>query len=247
MATRDDDFLSRWSRRKAEKGQGLSKKKPVPAERPVEEPVPQTAHNAAETGTDEPAQATAATDAGVSFAEQLRAEENETTIAVNQTPPARSDDDDESAAGHPEFDDVDFDKLNFGSDYTRFMEKGVPEAIRRRALRALWSSNPVLANIDGLNDYDEDFTDAALAIKIIGSNYKPGKGYLTDEERLASYHDGEDAKSDTDAGTPEEEVADIDDLDVEDMDDLEDAEDLGAEQDIADEDQADTPDGHEKS
>jgi hypothetical protein len=37
------------------------------------------------------------------------------------------------------------------------MREGVPEALRNRALRKLWLSDPVLANLDGLNDYDEDF------------------------------------------------------------------------------------------
>lgn len=48
----------------------------------------------------------------------------------------------------------DIESLTFDSDFTVFLRQGVPEAIKRRALRKLWSSNPVLANLDGLNDYD---------------------------------------------------------------------------------------------
>ena len=223
MASRDDDFLARWSRRKVQKGQGLRKKESAPPHEPGDELPPEAVEEQAEAGTKKPAQVTVAAEPGLTFAEELRAEEAEPTVAVNQTPPARSDDDEDAAAGPGEFDDVDFDALNFGSDYKRFMEKGVPDIVRRRALRALWSSNPILANIDGLNDYDEDFTDAALAIKIVGSNYKPGKGYLTDEEREASY-------GDSDEQAPQENQVET----SEDDDDLDDGEDLGVE--IADAD-----------
>jgi len=83
------------------------------------------------------------------------------------------------------FADVDFDALDYGSDYTRFMGKDVPEIVQRRALRALWRSDPVLANIDGLNDYDEDFTDAATVIGNLVSSYRAGYGYRSDEEIAA--------------------------------------------------------------
>jgi len=86
-------------------------------------------------------------------------------------------------ADAPAFDDVDFDALNYESDYTRFMAEDVPEMVRRRALRALWRSDPILANVDGLNDYDEDFTDAALVVENLASAYKPGKGYASDDEQ----------------------------------------------------------------
>ncbi len=78
--------------------------------------------------------------------------------------------------------DFDFDALDYHSDYTQFMEKDVPEMVRQRALRALWRSDPILANVDGLNDYDQDFTDAALVVENLASAYRPGKGYATDEE-----------------------------------------------------------------
>jgi len=50
----------------------------------------------------------------------------------------------------------DIDTLDRDSDYTVFMRAGVPEELRTLALRKLWRSDPVLANLDGLNDYDED-------------------------------------------------------------------------------------------
>lgn len=86
----------------------------------------------------------------------------------------------------PAYADFDFDALDYNSDYTQFMDKDVPEMVRRRALRALWRSDPILANVDGLNDYDEDFTDAALVVENLASAYKPGKGYATEEEDVAA-------------------------------------------------------------
>ncbi|MHA1108564.1 MAG: DUF3306 domain-containing protein [Alphaproteobacteria bacterium] len=51
----------------------------------------------------------------------------------------------------------DIDGLDKESDFTAFMKDGVPEELRNRALRKLWTTDPVFANLDGLNDYDEDF------------------------------------------------------------------------------------------
>ncbi|MGM0615112.1 MAG: DUF3306 domain-containing protein [Pseudomonadota bacterium] len=46
--------------------------------------------------------------------------------------------------------------LDAGSDFSAFMSPGVSSALRRRALRQLWSTGDY--NIrDGLNDYDQDF------------------------------------------------------------------------------------------
>lgn len=70
------------------------------------------------------------------------------------------------------------DAIALGTDITGFMRKEIPDLLRRRALRALWRSNPVLAVLDGLNDYDEDFTDAATAAKGVQTLYKVGQGLI---------------------------------------------------------------------
>lgn len=181
MASRNDDFLSRWSRRKTQaKGGGLRRKDEAKPSRPAPAQPPQAPEKSAgEAGTRKAALA----EPELSFADELRREEEMPVAAVNRTPAARDDAfEDLTDEQREEFADVDFDALTPDSDFTRFMKEGVPEIIRRRALRALWS-HPVLASVDRLNDYDQDFTDAAMAIKIVGSNYKPGSGYLTDEER----------------------------------------------------------------
>lgn len=76
----------------------------------------------------------------------------------------------------------DIDSLDETSDFSAFLQEGVPEAIRRKALRRLWRLNPVFANLDGLNDYDEDFTDAATVVEGLKTLYKVGKGMLGEEE-----------------------------------------------------------------
>jgi hypothetical protein len=40
------------------------------------------------------------------------------------------------------------------------MQAGVPDGVRNEALRKLWQSDPVFANLDGLVEYGEDFAAA---------------------------------------------------------------------------------------
>lgn len=196
MSEREDDFLGRWSRRKVEARGGLKKRTEAPEtpEAPVykpgrmrTDPIPPK---------EAPATATAVLDEAAENATLVQ----EATLReeVDDAPvPATADDDkdaDETNAPDAQSDDqedlskIDFDNLNYDSDYKRFMKSGVPESVRKRALRMLWGSNPILANIDGLNDYDDDFTDAALAVKgLLKTSYKAGSGYLTPEEIEASY------------------------------------------------------------
>jgi hypothetical protein len=77
------------------------------------------------------------------------------------------------------------DTMVQGDDFSAFMAKAVPDQIRRRALRTLWRSNPVLANVDMLVDYGEDFTDAAMAVENIQTAYQVGKGMLKHVEEMA--------------------------------------------------------------
>ncbi|WP_037307331.1 DUF3306 domain-containing protein [Ruegeria halocynthiae] len=78
------------------------------------------------------------------------------------------------------------DQLQAGDDVSGFMAKAVPDRLRRRALRRLWRLNPVLANVDGLVDYGEDYTDAACVIENIQTAYQVGKGMLAHVEALAA-------------------------------------------------------------
>ncbi|WP_170569644.1 DUF3306 domain-containing protein [Ruegeria atlantica] len=85
-----------------------------------------------------------------------------------------------------EFNLPDPDQLQAGDDVSGFMAKAVPDRLRRRALRRLWRLNPVLANVDGLVDYGEDYTDAACVIENIPTAYQVGKGMLAHIEALAA-------------------------------------------------------------
>ncbi len=63
----------------------------------------------------------------------------------------------ESGAPTDRDDLPDLGSLGPNSDYRPFLQRTVAPTLRRLALRKLWQSDPVLANLDGLNDYDEDF------------------------------------------------------------------------------------------
>ncbi|WP_420862522.1 DUF3306 domain-containing protein [Algirhabdus cladophorae] len=84
-----------------------------------------------------------------------------------------------------ELDLPDPDAMQQGDDFSVFMSKAVPDRLRRRALRTLWRSNPVLANVDMLVDYGEDFTDSATVIENLQTAYQVGKGMLTHVQEMA--------------------------------------------------------------
>ncbi|MCX8227618.1 MAG: DUF3306 domain-containing protein, partial [Sulfitobacter sp.] len=70
------------------------------------------------------------------------------------------------------------DALVMGDDFKAFMVKTVPQYLRKRALRSLWRSNPVLACVDGLNDYDDDYLTGSTGQGPIKTSYQVGKGML---------------------------------------------------------------------
>lgn len=74
------------------------------------------------------------------------------------------------------------DSLGPGSDFKAFMASTVPAQLRNLALRKLWRSNPVLANLDGLIDYGDDFTDAGTVVANMQTAYQAGRGYKRDPE-----------------------------------------------------------------
>jgi len=75
-----------------------------------------------------------------------------------------------------------------------FFKEGVPDRLRQIALRRVWRLNPIIRFADAeINDYHEDFTDAATVIEGMETAYKVGKGYLSD------LIDGKDDKNDDEA------------------------------------------------
>ena len=109
-----------------------------------------------------------------------------------------------------EFDLPDPDMLQPGDDVSGFMARAIPERLRRRALRRLWRLNPVLANVDGLVDYGEDYTDASCVIKNIQTAYQVGKGMLAHVEALAAEAEEEEPDVAPEIAEPEEETDEID-------------------------------------
>jgi hypothetical protein len=78
------------------------------------------------------------------------------------------------------------DELTADSDYTVFFGKNVPETLKNAALRKLWRSDPVFNQIDGLDNYAEDFNVIDKPITLAETGYKIGKGFLDDgEEKFA--------------------------------------------------------------
>jgi len=76
------------------------------------------------------------------------------------------------------------ESLAQGDDFSAFMDRAVPERLRRRALRHLWRSNPVLANVDGLVDYGEDFSGSANVVENLKTAYQVGKGLTKHVEEM---------------------------------------------------------------
>lgn len=106
-----------------------------------------------------------------------------------------------------EFDLPDPDDLVPGQDIAGFMHKAIPEHLRRRAMRRLWRLNPVLAVLDGLNDYDGDFTNAATDAPGVKTTYQVGKGLLRHVEALAEVDANKLAAIDAEIpAKPEEDV-----------------------------------------
>ena len=57
-----------------------------------------------------------------------------------------------------------------------FFKDGIPDRLRQIALRKVWKLNPIIRFADAeINDYHEDFTDAATVIEGMQTAYQVGK------------------------------------------------------------------------
>ncbi|RNF34578.1 DUF3306 domain-containing protein [Paracoccus methylarcula] len=78
-----------------------------------------------------------------------------------------------------------------GADMVRrYLRAALPQRLKQQALRRLWTMNPVLANLDGLVDYADDFTVSASAGKPFQTSYQVGKGLLAHVEAMSAARDG---------------------------------------------------------
>jgi hypothetical protein len=80
----------------------------------------------------------------------------------------------------------DIDSLDAGSDYTVFLKKGVPPALKRKALNKLWQTDPAFRHICMLDDYNLDYTDAAMVVPNLKTLFQVGRGMVLPEEEEAA-------------------------------------------------------------
>ena len=140
----------------------------------------------------------------------------------------------------------DVDTLDADSDYTGFLGENVPADLAKMAMRKLWRSDPVLANIDGLNDYDEDFSMVGMVSEVVKTAYQVGKGYVTADDEIDAetddeMNDGDEPKIDDD-GPAEDAPARDDESGEKVQDDEVLSSNLQAEAELTDE--SDTPEFH---
>lgn len=125
------------------------------------------------------------------------------------------------------YDLKDPDELASGDDFSGFMRSAIPEHLRRRALRTLWRTNPVLANLDGLNDYDGDWTGGSVPRGELKTAYRVGLGFVREVAEAAAKfesaadspaEDGETELAEATRPIPEPEAPDVENDDEDDED-----------------------------
>ena len=102
------------------------------------------------------------------------------------------------------------DKIKKEKGLDLFFKDGIPDRLRQIALRRVWKLNPIIRFADAeINDYHEDFTDAATVIEGMQTAYQVGRGYLSEiiEGKDEDGIDGEvkekdDVASQSDIKTP---------------------------------------------
>jgi hypothetical protein len=102
-----------------------------------------------------------------------------------QPVPAASADSPESLAD-PLEDLPALESLTKDSDFRAFMRPGVSEELRNQALRKLWGSDPVYANLDGLLEYGEDFAAPFRMAGVVATVYRVLEGMPEPEKPAES-------------------------------------------------------------
>lgn len=113
------------------------------------------------------------------------------------------------------------DCLVMGDDFKTFMSKAVPAHLRKRALRTLWRSNPVLACVDGLNDYDDDYLTGSYGQEPIKTAYQVGKGMLAhllavEQQKEALLEVDDEAETEDDFAQVEDDFEQLEDAGLDD-------------------------------
>lgn len=96
------------------------------------------------------------------------------------------------------------EEIDTPDDLRKLLDSGIPKRLRQRALRRMWRLNPVLANLDGLLEYGEDYTDAATVVDDLKTTYQVGRGMLRALEKIGGEEgdDTPDAAAEAEDETP---------------------------------------------
>lgn len=120
--------------------------------------------------------------------------------------PAGQTADGEPPAYHPA-EDIDIDSLEPGADFSVFMQKGVPAALKRRALRKLWSTNPLFYEREHLTDmFDIADTKTWGIGPTRATSWQFGRGFLKADEVVRPTRPEVEPEG-APEGTPEEAIA----------------------------------------
>lgn len=99
------------------------------------------------------------------------------------------------------------ESLDKDSDYTPFLAENVPEELAQKAFRKLWTSDPAFAVLDGLNDYDDDYSALGMVEMVVETAYKVGKGIVTEDEDKAEAEAEAEAEDEDEAEIEEQTAA----------------------------------------
>ena len=95
------------------------------------------------------------------------------------------------------------DSIETPDQVQAFLNSALPQRLITRALRKLWGMNPILANVDGLVDYGEDYTDAALVVENMQTVYQVGKGMF---DKFAKSDEADERATEPEADEPDDAV-----------------------------------------
>ncbi len=151
----DTGFIRRWSQRKAQAQEVVRRRH----------------------GSAQPALPTAPVAEPADEVEPLASLGEPMTLESQALPPAEAPNEENPPVDLDALPDI--ETLDDTSDYTPFMQKGVPDELRSKALKRLWQLDPLFNEVDGLVEYGEDFS---ISHQIAKSLYRVGKGMLTDDE-----------------------------------------------------------------
>ena len=133
------------------------------------------------------------------------------TASPGNTPPALETPADETGDDESDVDLAslpDIESLDVSSDFSVFMQKGIPDELQTRALQKLWRLDPAFGHIDGLLEYGDDFNALGTTSGVVKTLYKVGKGMVQDGD------DEADDETPAESGLPTPDRADAADPDT---------------------------------